>query len=212
MYRLPLVTTLLLALIAGPVTAQAIPPDIPDLPGESPADRGWERFLESHREFLGRLFTTGSFDAGPVPRDGLAYQTNVSVGLDFRSGDAVFLALNTRLLPDADRLAPGHRAWVWYGALGYTLSGTRFLGDSAAGRRSALSTELGMWSGAASLVALDVSPSYEILRGASWSVPAGVRLSLARISGPDGAALHPFVGLTLSAKLRLFPRDRLELK
>lgn len=216
MTRLPILPTLLLALIAAPVAApvaaQAIPDNIPDLPGESPADRAKERFVESHRGFLGRLFTTGSFDAGPVPGDGLAYQSNVSVGLDFRSGDAMFLAINSRMLPDAEPLSVGDEAWIWYAGVGYTVSGTRFLGPSETARRSALTTELGVWPGEVSLVALDLSPTYEILRGAFWSVPAGVRFSLARVSGPDAAVLHPFVGLTIGAKVHLFYRDRTELK
>lgn len=204
--------TCLLALMAAPAAAQAVPDNIPDVPGESPADRAQERFVERHRGFLSRIFTAGSFDAGPLPRDGLGYQTNVRVGLDFRSGDAMFLAINSRMLPDRDPQYFDNQALVVYAGVGYTLSGTRFLGSSEAGQRTALSTELGVWSGEASLVALDVSPTYEILRGASWSVPAGVRFSLARISGPDATVVHPFVGLTIGAKLYLFARERVELK
>lgn len=205
-------TTLLVALMAAPAAAQDIPDNIPDVPGESPADRAQERFVERHRGFLSRIFTTGSFDAGPLPRDGLGYQTNVSVGLDFRSGDAMFVAINSRILPDRDPQYFDNESLVVYAGVGYTLSGTRFLGSSEAGQRSALSTELGVWSGEASLVALDLSPTYAILRGASWSVPAGVRFSLARINGPDGTVVHPFVGLTIGAKLHLFARERLELR
>lgn len=212
----PILPTLLLALIAAPLTAPAaaqdIPDNIPDLPGESPTDRAKERLVESHRGFLSRLFTTGSFDAGPLAGNGLAYQSNFSLGLDFQSGDAVFLAISGRMLPDRDPLSIGEEPWIVYAGLGYTARGTRFLGSSEAARRSALTTELGVWSGEASLVALDLSPTYEILRGAFWSVPAGVRFSLARISSPDGAVLHPFVGLTIGARVHFFARERLELK
>lgn len=206
--------TLLVALIAAPAAAQAIPDNIPDVPGESLADRTKESFVERHRGFLSRIFTTGSFGAGPLPRDGmgLGYQTNLSLGLDLPSGDAVFLAFNNRIVPSRDRLDLDSDPWVVYTGLGYTMSGTRFLGSSEAAQRSALSTELGVWSGEASLVALDVSPTYEILRGASWSIPAGVRVSIARISGPEGSVVHPFVGITLGAKVHFFARERLELE
>ena len=193
--------------------AQSIPDNIPDISGESPTDRAQAQLLERHRGFLSRIFTTGSFDAGPLPREGVAYQTNLSLGLDFRGGDAVFFALNSRVLPPREPLDFRDRRWLWYGGFGYTLSGTRFLGDTEAGQRSALTTELGVWPGETSLVALDVSPTYEILRGVDWSVPAGLRLSVARVHGlATGSVIQPFVGFTIGAKLHFFSRHRLELK
>lgn len=212
MPRLPILPTLLLTLLAAPAAAQGIPDYIPDLPGESPADRAQERLIESHRGFLGRVFTLGSFDAAPLPGDALGYQSNLRLGLEFRNGDAVFLAMNARVLPAGDPPV-GQGGPIWYAGLGYTMSGTRLLGSSEAAERSALSTEVGWWPGeSSSLVALDVSPTYEVLRGAWWSLPVGARFSLAGIIGPDGAMLDPFVGLTAGVKLHVFARDRLELK
>ena len=216
MPKLQIAATLLLAtLIAAPAAGQEIPDEIPDVPGESPADRMKERFLERHADLLSRLFSTGTFDVAPVGDPGVAgleYQANMRLGLDFRSGDALFVTLSNRRVPVTISTTPAdfEESLSWYGGVGYAVSGTRVLGDSRAGRRSALNVELGLWSGPTSATILDLAPTYEIFARDSWSVPVGVRFSMGRIDGPNGAVTRSFVGLSLGAKWHFFARSRVE--
>jgi hypothetical protein len=93
--RLHLAPTLLLLLLCPTAAVgQAVPDNIPGVPGESPADRGRERVEERYRDTLSRFSTSGSFDMAPVTAAGAAYQTNLNLGLHFRSGDAAFATGN----------------------------------------------------------------------------------------------------------------------
>lgn len=206
---------LLLALVATPTSGQAVPDNIPDLPGESPADRAKERAKERYHGTLSRLFTTGSFDMAPVTGDGSAYQANLDFGLHLRSGDAVYVFMSKRnVLADWNRevALPGSLESVSYYGLGYELAGTRFLGASSLGQRSALDLGLGVTRGEVSSVALDVTPTYDLLNGDFWSVPAGLKISLMTVGSADASMSRAFLGLTVGVKRHFGHRERLELK
>lgn len=216
MNKLQLVPALLLlALAATPMAGQAIPDGIPDLPGESPADREKERAKERYHGTLSRLFTTGSFDLAPVTGDGSAYQANLNLGYNLGSGDAVFVFMSRRnVLADWNRdvALPGGLESASYYGLGYELAGARFLGASSLARRSALNLGLGVMRGELSSVALDVTPTYDLLNGDFWSVPAGLKVSLISVGSADASMSRAFLGFTVGVKRRFGHRERLELK
>lgn len=206
---------LLLPLLLCPTAAaaQAVPDEIPDVPGEGPADRWQERLEERYRGTLSRFFTSGSFDMAPVTGAGAAHQTNVNLGLNFRNGDAVFAFASTRRLPtdiDGGIQGVGRRQAVWYYGFGYIMSGTRVLGDSPLARRSALNLGVGVVDGEVASVAVDVSPTYDLLGGNFWSVPAGLKLSLAAVRDDHASMTSAFVGFTIGVKWQFGHRDRLE--
>lgn len=208
-------TLLLLLLCPTAAAAQAIPDNIPDVPGESPADRERERAEERYRGTLSRLFTTGSFDMAPVTGAGAAYQTNLNLGLNLRSGDAVFAFASTRGTPaDIDGGIPllgGHQS-VWYYGIGYVMSGTRVLGDSPLARRSALNLGVGVVDGEVASVAVDIGPTYDLLRGDFWSLPAGIKLSLAAVRDDNASMTSAFLGFTIGVQRQFGHREKLESK
>jgi hypothetical protein len=206
-------TLLLLLLCPTAAAAQAIPDNIP-VPGESLADRQRERAEERYRGTLSRLFTSGSFDMAPVTGAGAAYQTNLSLGLNFRSGDAIFAFASTRgARADIDGgigVLIGQS--VWYYGVGYVMSGARVLGDSPLARRSALNLGVGVVDGEVASVAVDIAPTYDLLRGDFWSVPAGIKLSLAAVHDDDASMTTAFLGFTIGARLQFGHREKLESK
>lgn len=216
MMRLQIAPTLLVLLLAATSTAaQAIPDNIPAVPGESPADRERERAEERYRGTLSRLFTTGTFDLGPVTGAGAAYQTNLNLGLNFRSGDAVFAFASLREVPvDIDEGAPllDSRGSVWYYGVGYVLSGVRVLGDSPLARRSALNLGVGVVHGDVASVAVDVAPTYDLLRGDFWSLPAGLKLNLTAVGNDYASMTSAFLGFTIGVQRQFGHREKLEAR
>jgi hypothetical protein len=206
---------LLLLLCPTAAAAQAVPDDIPDVPGEGPADRWRERIEERYRGTFSRFFTTGSFDMAPVTAAGAAHQTNFNLGLTFRSGDAVFAFASTRRAPadiEDGVSVLGGRKPVWYYGVGYVMSGTRLLGDSPLARRSALNLGVGVVDGDVASVAVDVAPTYDLLGGDFWSVPAGLKLSLATVRNDEIAMTNAFLGFTIGVQRKFGHRDKLESK
>lgn len=207
--------SLLFFLPATSADGQAVPTNIPDVPGESLEDRERERLAERHHALLSRFFGTGGFDMAPVTGHGAAYQGNVKVGMDFRSGDALFAFFSSRRMP-VER-EPGAAlldgaAFQYYYGLGYELSGRRVLGESQLAERTGLNIGLGVLQGEVSTVAFDVEPTYDLLRGSFWTVPVGVKLALARVEGEAASVNSAFVGLSVGVQWRLWHRNRLELK
>lgn len=205
---------LLGSLAAAPIAAQGIPDNIPDRPGESLADRNRERMVERYRGLLGRFFTDGSVAMAPL--GGPAYQLNAGVGLMLENGDAVLLAAGARAVPaDPDgRFAgslPNDGAWV--AGVAYELSGTRVLGSSPLGWRTALGLGVGIMRGEELTAAtFEVAPTYALLVGRNWSVPVAVRFSLSTIDNrdPDARLTRAFVGLDLGVRWHWLRRDRLD--
>jgi hypothetical protein len=82
--RLHLAPTLLLLLLCPTAAVgQAVPDNIPDVPGESPVDRWRERVEERYHSTLSRFSTSGSFDMGPVTGAGAAYPPTSTWGCTF---------------------------------------------------------------------------------------------------------------------------------
>ena len=208
-------SALVLCMAAGPlpVSAQGIPDNIPDTPGESPADRMKDRMIERHRGFLSRLFTDATLDASPLSGHGLGYQASLTTGLDLTGGDAVFLSIATRTMPvqpDAEGLvAELGDPMVFVGA-GYELNGTPFLGETPTGRRTGLRFGASVLVAEQSALALDVTPTYHALRGATWSVPVGVRVGAALFTGSGASVVRPSFGLSLGVRWHWAERERLE--
>lgn len=213
-------TLLLLACLgASPAAAQAIPDNIPDVPGESPADRAKERLEERYRGTLSRFFTGGSMDVAPITADGLSYGASASLGMRFRSGDAVYAFVSARdaavgpVQVDGEEPLPGASHSVWYLGLGYQLRAMRFVEPSPLAQRGALNFGLGvMGDDEVSTLAVDISPTYDLLQRNGWSVPAGLKLSLAAVGDRDLFVTRAFVGLTLGIQRHFGRRDRLESK
>lgn len=207
---------ILLALAVGaprPGTAQEIPDNIPDTPGESPADRAQERLEERFRGFLSRVYTAGSFDLSPI--GGFGYQGRFSVGLDVGTGDAVFLSASGRDLParaelSPEPIGPGRRTETYFGA-GLALRGTRLLGEeSSLGRRTALNVGVGVLTGETSVLAFEVTPTYDLLARSSWAVPVGATLNVATFGSDMASVTRAFLGLSLGVRWYWGERERLE--
>jgi hypothetical protein len=199
---------------AASVAAQAVPDNIPDLPGESPADRAQERMKERYRGVLSRFYTIGYADLAPINANGFAYGADFQFGYQFRSGDALFLTTATRSLPFErdDRGLPEGRATLLMLGGGFDISGTRVFGDSPAAQRAGLGVGVSaVWADVRS-TAFDLHPTYAVLQGRSWSLPVGVKLSYAFFHGPDAHLSKPFVGITLGVKHRFGQRERMELR
>lgn len=205
---------LLFFLSATPAVGQAIPDHIPDVPGESLADRERERMAERYHATLSRFFTAGGLDMAPVTGHGAAYQANGKFGMDFRSGDAVFVFFSTRWMSvDSDPASPldGAEFQAYYG-MGYRVSGQRFLGGSRFAQRTALNVGLGVMTSEVSTVAFDIEPTYDLLSGDFWTVPVGVKLGLAAVDSQDGSMTSAFLGLSVGVQWRLWHRKRLDLR
>jgi hypothetical protein len=208
----PFLVMLVLGAMAAPGVAQAIPDDIPDKPGESPADRAMERRKERYRGFLSHLYTAGSLDLAPVTASGFAYQATLNLGVSVGNGDAVFMALSVRDFPfrtTAEPIEPG-RELERYVGVGLALGGTRLLGSSPVGERSALNLGMGVLTGEVPVMAFEVSPTYDLMRGHSWSVPAGIKLNVATFGREAGSVTRAFLGLSLGARLHFGQRERLD--
>lgn len=203
---------LLFVLSATPAVGQAIPDHIPDVPGESLADRERDRMAERHHATLSRFFTAGGFDMAPVTGNGAAYQANGKFGMDFRSGDAVFVFFSSRRLPvDRDPISPLNGvAFQYYYGMGYRVGGQRFLGESQFAQRTGLNVGLGVVTSDVSIVAIDIEPTYALLSGDSWTVPVGVKLGLVAADSQDAAMSSAFLGLSVGVQWRLWDRKRLD--
>ena len=205
---------LLGALAAAPATAQGIPDNIPDKPGESLADRHWDRMEERYRGLLSRFFSGGSFDVAPIA--GPVYQLELGLGYTLETGDALTLHVGGRTVPamiGARTASPAFGDGAFFGRLGYELSGTRFFGASPLGWRSALGLGVGVLSGTDLTAALfEVAPTYALIVRDSWSVPAGLRLSLATIDNrdPDATLTRAFLGIHFGVRWHWMHRDRLD--
>ena len=215
MQRLALLVVLsLISLTGSPLAGQAIPEWIPDEPGESPADRAQERLKERFRGTISRFFTTGGFDLSPFAADGSTYQANVSLGMTFSSGDAVFLFASSReLVGDRSGVESNlHRsATAWYGGLGYEISALRFFQPSGLARRSSLNVGAGLIKvGELEGGVLEVAPTYRLIEGRSWSLPMGLKLSLAALGSETGTVTtDAFVGLSLGIRHHFGERQKL---
>ena len=215
MQRLALLVVLsLLSFTGSPLAGQAIPDWIPDQPGESPADRAQERLEERFRGTISRFFTTGGFDLAPFPGEGSTYQANVSLGMSFSSGDAVFLFASSRELvgdgSGAESTLHGS-ATAWYGGVGYQISALRFVEPSELARRSSLNVGAGLIKvGELEGGVLEVAPTYHLVEGRSWSLPVGLKLSLAALGSETGTATtDAFVGLSLGIRHHFGERQKL---
>ncbi len=63
-----------------------------------------------------------------------------------------------------------------------------------------------------SSVARDVTPTYDLLNGDFWSVPAGLKLSLMTVGSEEISMSRAFLGFTVGVKRHFGHRERLELK
>lgn len=211
---------LLLAAPAAPAAAQGVPDYIPDEPGESLLDRERERQRERYRSFFSRFFSVGGVAMAPITRNGLGYASEAGIGMHLDSGDALFLAVGTRLFPDAQRfsapagLGPSASAPELYAAVGYELSATRALGESAFADRAALRMGVGVLVARTGAITLDIGPTYELfrgqLRGHNWSLPVGPRLTVAMISDPDVTLARTFLGLNAGFRWQFMGRERMD--
>ena len=206
-----------LLLLAGAATAMAqdIPDWIPTDPTESLGDRERARFEERHRGTISRFSAMGSLGLAPPERHGLAYQLNINANLHFRNGEALFLFLSAQDRPstvDTQTSLPHMREQVQSAGIGYQVSAMRFLGASDLGRRGALNLGLGMMAGEGTALALEIEPTYDILAGAFWSVPLGLKLSLATFKSPDARLRWAFLTVSLGIQHHFGYRQRLELK
>ena len=204
---------LLVAAGATTASAQQIPDNIPDKPGESPADRVKDRLIERHRGLLSRLFTDAMVDVSPLSGYALGYQASLNAGLDLSGGDAVFLSVATRTMPvqpDAEGLAAELGGPMAYVGAGYEVNGSRFLGQTPTGRRTDVRFSAGVLSGEVSALAVDVTPIYHLLRGASWSVPVGIRVGGALFTGGGARVLQSTIGLSVGMRWHWAERERME--
>ena len=206
---------LAVGVVSAPAGAQEIPDNIPDLPGESPADRARERLEERYRPITSRFFLGAAVDVAPFSTGGVAYQSNLNIGMGFPGGDALMLAFSGRELPvqyGTDVPDPGQSS-EWYVGVGYEMSGERLLGSSPLGRRAALGLGVGVLNGEASALAMEISPTYHVLAGSSWSVPVGVRLSMALVgTGGTETLTRMFLGFNLGVRWYWAQREKLESK
>jgi hypothetical protein len=209
----PIALALLLALSAAPIAAQAIPAEIPDLPGESPADRARDRLEERYRGTISRFFAAGGLDVAPVTEDGPAYQANLAVGLTQQSGDALLVTLSVRQSPPIPGSeVPGiqeYESAVYFGA-GYEIRAARFLGRSPLADRGSLRLGVGVLRGEVSAIAFQLTPAYDLVTGNDWALPIGLTLSYAVLADDDTTVARPFLGVGIGLKHYFGHRDRLE--
>ncbi|MDX1675238.1 MAG: hypothetical protein R3314_10630 [Longimicrobiales bacterium] len=206
---------LVLLMAASPLTAsaQGVPDNIPDTPGESPGDRLKDRMIERHRGFLSRFFTDATVDVSPLSGYALGYQASLNAGLALNGGDAVFLSIATRTMPvqpDAEGLVAELGGPMGYVGAGYEVNGTRFLGETPTGLRTGFRFGAGVLVGELSALALDVTPTYHVLRRATWSVPIGVRVGAALFTGGGVSVVRSSLGLSLGVRWHWAERERLE--
>lgn len=213
----PLLLLLAVAVPAIPVMAQGIPDNIPDEPGESLADREKDRMIERYRGLLGRFFADGGFAVAPAT--GPAYQFNAGLGVMIQSGDALLFHLGARAAPpvtsagDAPAVDSGLNEGAWMFGVGYELRGTRFLGETPTGWRSALGLGAGVMAGSDLTSAFfEVAPRYAVLTGSTWSVPVGLRLSVVTTDSRDleSRLTRAFLGFEVGVRWHLLRRDRLD--
>lgn len=201
---------------AAPALAQAIPDNIPDKPGESPADRERERMEERFRGFFSRFYTSVNMDLAPITAGGFAYGGTITLGMNVENGDNLFLTVSARDFPSryevtSDPIEPG-RAPEQYVGVGYGLSGTRFFGETETGWRTALNMGVGVLSGEVSVLAFEVGPTYDLISGDAWAVPAGIKLNVATFGNDVASVTRAFLGVSLGVRWHWGQRERLDLK
>ena len=210
-----LVPALVLLVLSAPAAAQAIPDRIPDKPGESPADRAQERMEERLRPTLSHFFAGGSVFLAPVTAEGVEFQETFAVGLRMTGGDALSIYLGARQFPasrEPDGDSPWDRSGAWLGGATYEMSALRLLAPSEFARRASLSFGVGLLEGEeVSALMLDVMPTWHLLESGAWSLPVGVRFSLAALdTGAEALTTRAFVGLGLGLRHYFGQRERLE--
>lgn len=212
--RVPPVFLFVFGIASAPAATQEIPDHIPDTPGESPADRAQERLEERYRPVTSRFFLGAAMDLAPFVANGLAYQANLYLGMAFPGGDALILAVSGRQLPiqyGTDVPEPGQESERYVG-VGYEMTGERLLGSTPFARRTGLGLGVGVLNGETSALAMEIAPAYNLFEGASWSVPVGVRLSLALVGTGTETLTRTFLGFNLGVRWHLAQREQLTLK
>ena len=204
---------LLLSGFAAPTLAQGIPDYIPDTPGESLIDRELERMAERYRSTLSGFYSLGTMDMAPVTGEGLGYQATFNVGYRLESGDALFLSFASRDTPfrySDEPFTPESMQPVLFAGAGYELSGMRFFGESFLGYRSHLGMSLGLIAGDVEAVALDISPTFDVMQKHNFVVPVGIRLSVAATRVDARPIARAFLGLNVGVRYHWLSRDRLD--
>ena len=203
---------LLLALGAAPAAGQAIPAEIPDLPGESPADRAKAQLVERHRGTISRFFAGGGMDFAPVTGHGPAYQASFALGLYRSGGDAILVTLSALRAPGTpahEIPQTGERGATYFG-IGYAIPASRFLSRSPIAERGSLRLGVGVMHAEVSAIALELTPSYDVLTGSNWAVPVGLKLSYALFGNGEMTLSRPFVGIGVGLRLHFGGREKLE--
>lgn len=197
----------------GPSTAaaQGIPVDIPDTPGESPADRERQKREERHHSKFSRLFgTTSVIASSALNQSALVFDTILEGGVQLKGGDALYLFVGARSAPalvvDGSPLIGGGDASQLV-ALGYELGLARFSAHPIVAR-SAIGLTMGGWFGDTSMLSLDVSPRYIVRGNQYWSFPVGIKISTA-FAGDVGLPLT-LVGLSMGVRRHFGQRESLE--
>lgn len=205
------IAALLVLLGVTDAAAQAIPVDIPDTPGESPADREREKHKERHHAALSRFFGTTSVSASPfVTGGGLFLDTVFEGGIETGRGDAVFLMLGARSTQAsaktgtiADQIEGGGQLF----ALGYEVGLARFSSHPIVGG-SSVSVAVGGFLGEVDLLYVDVSPRYIVRANSYWSFPIGLKLTTGLVS--EHADAVGSVGFTAGVRRHFGQRETLE--
>lgn len=205
----PLFVVLLLC--ASTATGQAIPIDIPDTPGESPADRERQKNEERHHAKLSRVFGTTSFIAAPaLNRHGLVFDTILEAGVELRHGDAFYIMIGAR---NAPALSEEERYWndvresAQLLAMGYDIGLARFASMPILAN-SALGIAAGGWFGDVNVFTVDVTPRYLFRASSFWTFPVGLKFSSGFVgSNADAVTL---IGISFGVRRHFGQRRSLE--
>lgn len=199
---------LLFALLTAPCYAQGIPVNVPDTPGESPADREREQLEERYRPLLSRLYVRSQLVA-PVAVNSPFLSFQLSAGYERTNGDAFYTITGVQEVFPVGEDAPDSRLQTVYvlGA-GYALHLGRFLPGSAHADRSTLGLEIGSQVGHQGRLSMELAPTYEIPVSHHWSVPVGLKLGTLYVGNDE--IRDAYVGVSAGVKMYLGKRDHLE--
>ena len=209
-----LLALLLLSAWGRTVLAQAIPDNIPDVPGESPADRARERLKERHRAELSRIFVASHIAVGPMSgNDGYLVDFLVQAGIDLRGGGALHAAVGSRSASIANQSTStfgqrGNTSYLF--SVGYDVPMRHLVPAWKACDRCALGLAIGGLIAGVGVATLDVGPKYVLPVNRYWSVPLGLKLSTVVLGKSDAAIQQTFLGLSIGARVRFAHRDRLK--
>lgn len=200
---------LFILMLPGVAAAQAIPPNIPDTPGESPMDREKERLRERHLGTPSRLFALGevgyTFAAARFPA---MAQMSLGGGYQIEGHTVLYASVASWATETAsDGVGFTSTQSVVAVALGLDVGMDRLTTSLFLAQHGALGLTVGVLDADQDYFFAEVTPKFILRLNHLWSAPLGVKFGTALVSSET---VLPYMGLSVGIRRHVGQREKLE--